>query len=64
MKRPMKCYTKNTKGATDAQDSTATADSKSEEEEDKIPVFDNIFDIFKSPFTEDVENPYTATDSI
>ena len=50
---------------TDVQDSIATADSEYEEEEeepaitcegDKMPVFDNIFDIFKSPFTEDVEN--------
>ena len=58
-------HTKNTKGVTDAQDSIATADSEYEEEEeepattcegDKMPVFDNMFDIFKSPFTEDVEN--------
>ena len=65
MKRHMKSNTKIIKGATDVQDSTATVDSESEEEEeepaitcegDKMPVFDNIFDIFKFPFTEDVEN--------
>ena len=65
MKRHIKSNTKIIKGATDVQDSTATVDSESEEEEeepavtcegDKMPLFDNIFDIFKSPFTEDVEN--------
>ena len=65
MKRHMKSNAKIIKGATDVQGSTATVDSESEEEEeepaitcegDKMPVFDNTFDIFKSPFTEDVEN--------